>query len=309
MKTPLRFFATTPLLAPLLALLALHGCTSVAGGEEEVAAASKALTVAIGPRAVAYDFATGDALPHGIAGGHRLVFVAEALTGRVAVHGRFSGREIGELPAPPGGFLLPFALRVPEDGTLVVLDAGGFPSLEAPSIPVVYEYRYDIDRGRGFVATLERTVRFAGLPLAFVEDLEVLDDGRYVVSESILGALWVVNTDGSIEPGVFPASPDPADAVPGLNPCALPPGVVVDGIPFEPPGLFASRRGIVGCSRRLALLRKQLPRRRSPHSHREPQRQHAAALRARRRHRGGHGPRRRRRVRGAQGLGVQSEGG
>ena len=72
-------------------------------------------------------------LPHGIAGDRRLVFVAEPLNGRVAVLDRFSGEEIGELP-PPGGLLLPFEMRLPRHGHLVVLDSGGFPSPTSKTI-------------------------------------------------------------------------------------------------------------------------------------------------------------------------------
>src|SRR5262245_28981636 len=67
-------------------------------------------------------------LPHGVAGDLRLVFITEPLNGRVAVIDRFTGEPLAALPAPPGGFLLPFELRVPHPGHLIVLDAGGFPS-------------------------------------------------------------------------------------------------------------------------------------------------------------------------------------
>src|SRR5262245_38538507 len=86
-------------------------------------------------------------LPHGIAGDSEVVFIAEPLNGRVAVVDRFTGDEIGELPAPPGGFLLPFEMRLPKKGHLAVLDTGGFPSPTAPAVPRVYDYRYDYNRG------------------------------------------------------------------------------------------------------------------------------------------------------------------
>ena len=85
-----------------------------------------------------------DALIHGIAGDEDYVFVTEPGIGvgtagpRVVVLDRDNGREKAVLPAPPGGFKLPFTLRVPETGHLVVLDAGGFPP-QGP--PIVYDYR------------------------------------------------------------------------------------------------------------------------------------------------------------------------
>ena len=121
-----------------------------------------------------------DSLIHGIAGDERYVFVTEPGMGvstagpRVVALDRFTGREVASLPAPAGGFGLPFTLRVPKSGHLVVLDAGGFPP---PGPPKVYDYRYGSDR-RGFKAELVRTVKFDGLPLAFAEDVEVLPERR-----------------------------------------------------------------------------------------------------------------------------------
>src|ERR687898_2985206 len=145
-----------------------------------------------------------DSLIHGIAGDERYVFVTEPGMGvspagpRVVALDRFTGREVAALPAPAGGFGLPFTLRVPESGHLVVLDAGSFPP-QGP--PKVYDYRYRTDR-RGFSAQLVRTVDFAGNALAFAEDVEVLPNGEYVVSESVFGGLWLVGRDGRGRPGI-----------------------------------------------------------------------------------------------------------
>src|SRR5262245_10857015 len=71
-----------------------------------------------------------DSLVHGIAGDEDYIFVTEPGIGvstsgpRVVALDRDSGRQVAALPAPPGGFKLPFTLRVPESGHLVVLDAG-----------------------------------------------------------------------------------------------------------------------------------------------------------------------------------------
>jgi hypothetical protein len=182
-----------------------------------------------------------DNLPHGVAGDADVIFVTEPLNQRVAVLDRFSGDEIGELPAPPGGFLLPFELRLPRKGHLVLLDTGGFPSPTAPAVPRVYAYRYDYNRGHDtFTAELVSTVSFQGIPVGFSEDVEVLADGRCVVSDSLFGALWVIKRDGSIVPGIVPASPAPADAIPALAPGPFFPTVTeVGGVPFALPGNFA----------------------------------------------------------------------
>src|SRR5262245_696733 len=76
---------------------------------EDIAAVEQGL-VEIGSDAIAYDYAHRDHMPHGIAGDTRFVFVTEPLHGRVAVLGRVTGFELGALPPPPGGFLLPFAM-------------------------------------------------------------------------------------------------------------------------------------------------------------------------------------------------------
>jgi hypothetical protein len=186
---------------------------------------------------------TRAALTHGIAGDERYVFVTEPGVGvapggaRVVVLDRFGGAEVAAFPAPPGGFRLPFTLRVPRTGHLVVLDSGGFPP-SGP--PVVYDYRYKTGR-RGFSATLARTTDFKGRPLTFAEDLEVLPNGEYVVSESIGGGLWLIGRDGKIRPGLVPDG----EPLAKLAPCAFANGGVgtVGGVDFAAPGGFAPGAG------------------------------------------------------------------
>src|SRR3954451_14774044 len=102
-----------------------------------------------------------DSLIHGVAGDANHIFVSEPGIGvakhgpRVVVLDRDSGRQQAVLPAPPGGFKMPFTLRVPKTGRLVVLDAGGFPP-QGP--PTVYDYSYS--HKRAFKAKLTRTVKF-----------------------------------------------------------------------------------------------------------------------------------------------------
>ena len=171
-------------------------------------------------------------LPHGIAADERLVFIALPLAGKVSVLDRFTGNQIAELPAPAGGFGLPFAVKISRDGHLVLLDSGGFPSPVSPSIPSVDDYSYSYDpRTRHFSATLERSVRFDGLPVIFAEDIEVVSRDLYVVSESVIGGLWLVHGDGSITPGIFPDNP--AVPLPELGGCGMP-AITIGNVPFDP---------------------------------------------------------------------------
>ena len=78
----------------------------------------------INSSSVAFEYADRSHLTTAAAGDTNLVFVAEPLNQRIAVLDRFTGFEVGQVPAPLGGFLLPFSLRVPNCGHLVVLDSG-----------------------------------------------------------------------------------------------------------------------------------------------------------------------------------------
>jgi len=202
-----------------------------------------------GPRGIAFEYGRSDVPISAAAGDTRLVFVTQPLTRSVAVLDRFTGQQVGQLPAPPAGWLLPFSLRVPRNGHVVVLDSGGLPNPTTPSIPRVYDYDFAYNpHTRQFTATLTRTVSFEGLPVVFAEDVEVTSSGAYVVSESIIGALWLIRPDGAIDFGLFPTTGVP---IPQLAPCAFP-GATVGGIPFDTAGHFAP--GVVGLAERQGQL-------------------------------------------------------
>jgi hypothetical protein len=130
-----------------------------------------------------------------------------------------------------------------------VLDSGGFPNPNVPSIARVYDYDYEWDPLTHFFgASLTRTVSFARLPVVFAEDVEVASSGLYVVAESVIGALWVIHPDGLITEGIFPDSGVPIAA---LGPGTLPP-VTVGGIPYMTAGNFAP--GVVSLASRNGQL-------------------------------------------------------
>jgi hypothetical protein len=228
------------LLVSVVGPLALLGCA--APTEEPVVHQTDALHVDISRHAAAYDYAERNELVTAAAGDTDVVFVAEPLAGRVVALDRLTGAELGDLPAPPDGWLLPFSLRVPQNGKLVVLDPGGLPAPGVPTVARVYDYDFRLRQHR-LEATLSRTVRFDGLPLVFAEDVEVTASGTYVVAESFIGALWLIAPDGTITPGLFP---DAAPIAP-LAPCTWP-ATTVNGVPFGLDGGFAS--GVVALAAR-----------------------------------------------------------
>jgi hypothetical protein len=207
-------------------------------GAENVASASAALDVEVGPGAISASYAERTNLVHGVAGDESVVFSTEPLDGDVTVLDRITGVQRAVLPPPPAGFQLAFAVRVPYEGRVVVLDSGGFPSPTAPSIPKIYDYDYQAGGDGSFTATLVRTVDFSGLPVVFAEDIATGSDGVYYMSESILGGIWVVLPDGTIEPGLLPSSLAPGAGIPALAPCGFTP-IVVGGLPFTTAGNFA----------------------------------------------------------------------
>ena len=52
----------------------------------------------------------------------------------------------------------------------------------------------------GFSANITRTMSFAKVLVGFPEDFVRLDDGRFLLSDSVLGSIWIVEPDNSIVP-------------------------------------------------------------------------------------------------------------
>ena len=101
----------------------------------------------------------------------------------------------------------------------MILDSGGFPSPTAPAIPRVYVYSYNAGR-HGFSATLQRSV-IVDVPIIFSEELEVISPGRYVISDSGFGAIWIIEPDGTVTPGITPRSLNPQTRFPVWDPASF----------------------------------------------------------------------------------------
>jgi hypothetical protein len=185
-------------------------------------------------RFFSFDYANFNVPIAGVAGGNAVIFVGEPLNGSVAVLSRFTGKQIAQLPPPPNGFVLPFIMHSLGEGRLAVLDAGGLPRPQpfVPANPVIYEYNYSFSLLQGFSASLVRTISFASVLVGFPEDFVHLDDGRYLLSDAVLGSVWIAEVDGTIVPGIVPKSFDAQDFIPTLAFCPTMPEITVNGYPF-----------------------------------------------------------------------------
>ncbi len=59
-----------------------------------------------------------------------------------------------------------------------------------------------------------------------------LEDGRYLLSDAVLGSIWIAEPDGTVVPGIVPQSFDPRDLIPALAFCPTMPEITVNGFPF-----------------------------------------------------------------------------
>lgn len=227
------FSYSSPKFAWIAVCLASSACSSAPGGVEKTAASGAALTV-VGPRAVSNDFLDLQYLPAGIAADQQVVFVGDPLDGQVNAYSRATGHQIGQLPQPPSGFILPFIMHSLGSGRVGVLDAGGLPQPLpfAPVHPFISEYTYTYNPSTGFSATLARFVDSAGTEVGFPEDFVKLDDGRILMSDAVLGSIWVIQPDGTFTPGIVPRTFNSQDAIPQMVFCPTMPEVTVNGVPF-----------------------------------------------------------------------------
>jgi len=255
-----RWRAMRRVLGRLSLLLLVAGCGNVVDSREadgeQTATAAQALQVEVSPHSIAYDYASLDFIPAGVAGGTDVVFVGSPLEGRVVALGRVSGTPIGELPPPPAGFFfLPFIMHATGPHSVAVLDAGGLPSPDPfiPANPTIYEYDYSVTSS-GFTATLVKVVSFESAFIGFSEDFVKTSDGRYVISDAILGSLWVAEPDGTVHPGIVPETFEPEDRIPELAFCETMPLIEVGGIPFLFSGATLPGVSPLGLAERSGIL-------------------------------------------------------
>jgi len=206
--------------------------------------------VAGGPRSTISNYTEVPYFPAGIAAGKDVVFIGDPLEARVIAYSRSTGHEIGELPPPPGGFVLPFIMHGAGEGKVQILGAGGLPEPIpfVPAHPFIYEYSYRVTSSGGLDATMTRLVDSEGTVVGFPEDFVRLDDGRILLTDAVLGSIWVIERDGTYRPGIVPKTDAPADQIPSMKLCPTMPLVYVNGVPF----LFSSSTipGVTGITAR-----------------------------------------------------------
>jgi hypothetical protein len=192
------------------------------------------LLVSVSGHAVSSELIDTTFFPAGVAAGTNVVFIGDPLEGRVIAYSRFTGHEIGELPQPPGGFVVPFIMHSLGAGHVGILGAGGLPQPKpfVPVSPIIYEYQFSDTAVGTFAASLTRTIDFGSVLVGFPEDFVLLDDGRILMTDAVLGSIWVAEPDGSVVAGVVPKTFAPEDAIPALVFCPTMPEVTVNGVPF-----------------------------------------------------------------------------
>jgi len=230
------------------------GCSGVADSSETLGTTQEEAKVELSPTALSFKYLELDPpFPGGVAAGEKVIFVGDPLVGRVVEYSRQTGKQLGELPQPPVPFVLPFMMKHIAPNKVAIMDAGGFPTPLplVPANPTIYEYTYTTN-GRSVNATLTRSIPFSTALIGFAEDIVLLNDGRYLLVDAVLGGIWIANTDGTIVPGIVPKTLDPADAIPQLYFCPTMPTVQVGGVPFlfsdaTIPGVstIAERDGVV----------------------------------------------------------------
>src|SRR5690349_10777481 len=145
----------------------------------------------VSANAVSTDFLDVTFLPAGVAAGQQVFFVGDPLEGRVLAFSRTTGQQVGELPQPPGGFIIPFIMHANGEGKVQVLDAGGLPQPKpfVPAHPLLSAYSYTFTPPSTFSATLTRFVDSTGTEVGFPEDFVQLPDGRILLTDAVLGSI------------------------------------------------------------------------------------------------------------------------
>jgi len=157
---------------------------------------------------------------HGVDGDERLLFVVAPSHTPDQEHGvlvshRLTGRHLGMVAEPPGGFLEPTSIQIERyttrgsrtEGVFIINDNGGPPALAGMVPTLVHRYRYAYSRRDGFRSQWLETHRLpfgpppppGTLPTGIVYTAGFLrvPSGQTLVNDTALGAIWI--DDGSLD--------------------------------------------------------------------------------------------------------------
>jgi hypothetical protein len=184
----------------------------LSGGALALPAAPPAETaVVIGPAAAA---TFPQAFPiHGVGGDEILLFAVQPVTAPqepsgIHVASRLTGQPIADVPAPPGGWQTPLAIKITDfqrqgastQGSFLLLDSGNPPEQIGARPAIIYRYTYSYSPQAGFEAALTEThvLPLAGPPgpglptgIFLPESMALLPGGGVAVSDTVGGAIWV----------------------------------------------------------------------------------------------------------------------
>jgi hypothetical protein len=167
---------------------------------------------------------------HGVAGDKRVLFAAvpdghgpdehpdhEVREPGVYAFDRQTGAIVGPVPPPPIGWRVPLSLQIESfnttatgtSGSVLILDAGGHPEQAGLVTTRVFRYSYSYSRQSGFSASWVSThplpiplppVLSTDLPsgIVYTDGFLQLPDGKVLVNDTILGAIWMSNRSMNI---------------------------------------------------------------------------------------------------------------
>lgn len=191
---------------------AVMGSDPVAGEHEATVGSSVVEPAFVGGPFAAATFQGARPL-HGAGGDDLLLFAVqpdEAPDGAagILVASRVTGRRVGQVTPPPGGWRVPLSIELfgflrdgpRTSGSFLVLDAGSLPDLAGTAPGMLHEYTYSYSPATGIQTTWVAThvLPLAGPPgpelptgILYALGFTRLPGGGAAVTDGLIGSIWV----------------------------------------------------------------------------------------------------------------------